>query len=242
MGGMRPGTLRVLEPEGGLIVSPAEGMVLWFGRNRPEVHICVGPDDPGVSRRHGTLEYRAGCWWVRTLGRRPVRLGRTQELWCGDEPVALADGRTSLQVQGANSNEVHVVRVEVVGLAEPPRREYCGGTAEVHCYRLDPAERLVLTVLAQRVLLRCPGATLLTSREAVAELETHEPGVWTPKKVEHLVKGVRERLAAQGVDGLVPEPGSTGYDSAYRRNLVDELVRSGTLGPPDLRLLGLNEG
>jgi len=53
---------------------------------------------------------------------------------------------------------------------------------------------------------------------------------------------VRERLAAQGVDGLVPEPGSTGYDSAYRRNLVDELVRSGTLGPPDLRLLGLDEG
>ena len=75
----------------------------------------------------------------------------------------------------------------------------------------------MLTVLAQRVLPRCPGATLLTSREAVAELETHEPGVWTPKKVEHLVKGVRERLATQGVDGLVPEPGSTGYDSAYRR-------------------------
>ena len=52
---------------------------------------------------------------------------------------------------------------------------------------------------------------------------------------------MRERLAAQGVDGLVPEPGSTGYDSAYRRNLIDELVRSGTLGAPDLRLLGLDE-
>ena len=40
---------------------------------------------------------------------------------------------------------------------------------------------------------------------------------------------------------LVPEPGSTGYDSAYRRNLIDELIRSGTLGAPDLRLLGLDE-
>ena len=56
-----------------------------------------------------------------------------------------------------------------------------------------------------------------------------------------LVKRVRERLAAQGVDGLVPEPGSTGYDSAHRRNLIDELVDSGTLGPPDLRLLGLDD-
>lgn len=102
-----------------------------------------------VPRRHGTLEYRAGCWWVRALGGRPVRLGRTQELWRGDEPVPLADGRTSLQVEGANTNEVHVMRVEVVGRPAPPRPpEYCGGTTEVHCYRLGPAERLVMTVVA----------------------------------------------------------------------------------------------
>jgi hypothetical protein len=240
---MRPGTLRVLEPEGGLIVSPAEGMVLWFGRNRPEVHICIGPADLGVSRRHGALEYRAGCWWVRALGGRPVRLGRSQELWPGDEPVPLADGRTSLQVEGSNPNEVHVVRVEVAGRPAPApvRSEYCGRTTEVHCYRLDPEERLVLTVLAQRVLLRLPGATLLTSREAAEELEALDPGGWIPRKVERLVKEVRERLAAQGVDGVVPEPGSTGYDSSYRRNLVDELIRSNTLTPADLRLLGVDE-
>ncbi len=64
---------------------------------------------------------------------------------------------------------------------------------------------------------------------------------WTPRKVEHLVKRVRERLAAQGVDGLVPEPGSTGYDSAYWRNLIDALVDSGTLGAPDLRLLRFDD-
>ena len=238
---MRPGTLVVLEPGVGLAASPAEGMVLWFGRNRPEVHICVGSDDPGVSRRHGTLEYSSGCWWVRTLGGRPVRVGRTHVLRKGDEPVPLADGRTSLLVEGADPNDLHLVRVEVVGAATPPRRDPCSGTAPVRCHRLDPAERLVMTVLAQRVLLRLAGATLLTSREAAAELEVLAPGVWTPRKVEHLVKRVRERLAAHGVDGLVPEPGSTGYDSAYRRNLIDELVDSGTLGTPDLRLLGLDE-
>ena len=92
------------------------------------------------------------------------------------------------------------------------------------------------------MLLRLPGATPLTSQQAAEELEVLQPGAWTPKKVEHLVKRVRERLAAQGVDGLVPEPGSTGYDSAYRRNLIDALVDSGTLDAPDLRLLGLGDG
>ena len=245
MNGQRPGTLRVLEPEGGLIVSPVEGMVVRFGRNRPEVHICIGPDDLGVSRLHGTLEYRSGCWWVRATGGRPVRLGRTQELWCGDEPVPLADGRTSLQVEGTNPNEVHVLRVEVAAgrpRPAPLRSEHCGGqTDQVRRYRLESDERLVLTVIAQRVLLRCPGATLLTCRETVDELEPLQPGVWTRKKVEHLLKDVRERLAAQGVDDVVPGPGSTGHDDSYRRNLVNELVRSGTLSPADLRLLGMDE-
>jgi hypothetical protein len=136
---------------------------------------------------------------------------------------------------------VHLVRVHVVGAAEQPHRKPGSGTVPVRCFRLDPAERLVLTVVAQRVLLRRPGATLLTSREAAEELDVVQPGVWVPRKVERLVKRVRERLAAQGVEALVPEPGSTGYDSAYRRNLIDALIDSGTLGAPDLRLLGLDE-
>jgi hypothetical protein len=238
---MRPGTLVVLEPDGGLTVSPTEGMVLLFGRNRPDVHICVGPDDLGVSRLHGTLEYSSGCWWVRAKGGRPVRVGGTQVLRNGDEPVPLSDGRTSLLVEGSDPRDVHLVRVHVVGAAEPPRRNPGSGTAPLPHFRLDPAERLVLTVVAQRVL-RGHDPTLLTSREAADELERLQPGVWVPRKVERLVKSVRERLAAQGVDGLVPEPGSVGFDSAYRRNLVDVLVDSGTLGPPDLRLLGDDKG
>ncbi|MBL8926606.1 MAG: FHA domain-containing protein [Pseudonocardia sp.] len=237
---MRRGTLVVLEP-GGLAASPAEGRVLWFGRNRSAVHICVGSHDAGVSRRHGTLEYSSGCWWVRAQGGRPVRVGRTHVLRYGDEPVPLADGRTSLLVEGSDPNDLHLVRVEVVGADAPPRRDTCSGTAPVRGYRLDAAERLVMTVLAQRVLQRQSGATLLTSREAAAYLAGIQPGVWTFRMIEHLVRRMRERLAAQGVDGLVPEPGCTGYDSAYRRNLVEELIDSGTLGTPDLRLLGTEE-
>ena len=178
---------------------------------------------------------------MRTLGGRPVRVGGTQLLRRGDEPVPLADGRTSLLVEGADPRNLHLVRVEVVGAAAPRRRGPGSGTVPVRCFRLDPTERLVLAVVAQRVLRREPGAALLTSREAAGELDVLQPGIWDHRKVERLVKRVRERLAGQGVEGLVPEPGSTGYDSAYRRNLVDVLLDSGTLGAPDLRLLGFDD-
>ena len=241
-GPVRPGTLVVLEPGGGPTVGPQEGRVLWFGRNRPEVHICVGPDDPGVSRRHGTLEFSAGRWWVRTLGSRPVRVGGTHVLRRGDEPVPLAEGRTSLLVEGADPRDLHLVRVKVVGEGERPPRSVGSGTVPVPCFRLDATERLVMTVLAQRHLLRCPDPQPLTAREAATELVALEPAAgWTQKKVEHLVKRVRDRLTGQGVEGLVPEPGRTGFDSAYRRNLIDILLVSGTLGAADLRLLGVTD-
>ena len=82
----------------------------------------------------------------------------------------------------------------------------------------------------------------MTAREAAVELVALQPAAgWTQKKVEHLVKRVRDRLTGQGVAGLVPEPGRTGFDSAYRRNLIDALLCTGTLGAGDLRLLGLDD-
>ena len=144
-------------------------------------------------------------------------------------------------MEGADPRDLHLVRVHVVGAVEPPPRKIGSGTVPVRSFRLEPHERLVLTVVAQRHLLRCPDPQPLTAREAATELAALEPDSgWTQKKVEHLVKRVRERLAGQGV-GLVPEPGQTAFDSAYRRNLVDVLVGSGTLGADDLRLVGLHQ-
>lgn len=235
----RPGSLVVLEPGGGRTWGPQEGRVLWFGRNRPDVHICVGPDDPGVSRRHGSLEFSAGRWWVRTVGSRPVHVGGTHVLRRGDDALPLDEGRTSLLVEGADPRDLHLVRVRVVGVSEQPPRPISSSTVPVRTFGLEPTERLVMTVLAQRHLLRCPDPQPLTAREAATELAVLQPEIgWTQKKVEHLVKKVRERLAGEGVEGLVPEPGHTGFDSAYRRNLIDVLVGSGTVAAVDLRLIG----
>ena len=95
-----------------------------------------------------------------------------------------------------------------------------------------------MTVIAEDHLRRLPDPQPRSVRRAAEHLGTLEPAAgWTPKKVEHLVKHLRERLARQGVDRLVPEPGSTGFDNAYRRNLIDVLIGSGTLSGADLRLL-----
>ena len=248
----RAGTLVVLEPGGGPTVGPQEGRVLWFGRNRPPAPCGGGAAAPGGRRRHGTLERRAGRWGGRPHGSRPVHVGGTRVLRRGDEPLPLAEGRTSLLVEGADPRNLHLVRVQVVGTVEPPPHARpagaaepgCRGTVPVHCFRLDPTERLVMTVMAQRylldrpALLHVPDPQPLTAREAAVELAALQAEAgWTQKKVEHLVKKVRDRLTAQGVGGLVPEPGHTGFDSAYRRNLIDALLGTGTLTTADLRML-----
>ena len=89
------------------------------------------------------------------------------------------------------------------------------GTVPVRCFRLDPAERLVLTVVAQRVLCVAPVRRCSPPRGGRGNSTSSSPACGCPAGPAP-GKRVRERLAAQGVEALVPEPGSTGYDSAYR--------------------------
>jgi hypothetical protein len=70
--------------------------------------------------------------------------------------------------------------------------------------RDSPAGIRAASSLAQRVLPRDLDATLLTTKEVVAEREGLQPGVWTPKKVEHLIKKVRDRLEHEHVEGMNP--------------------------------------
>lgn len=55
-----PGTVPVLSLAGGLSWAPREGRTIVFGRNRPQVHVCLGENDPRVSRKHGTLTWEHG--------------------------------------------------------------------------------------------------------------------------------------------------------------------------------------
>jgi hypothetical protein len=44
-----PGTIFALAITGGIAIKPRQGRTVVFGRNRPEVHVCVSEDDPQIS-------------------------------------------------------------------------------------------------------------------------------------------------------------------------------------------------
>lgn len=233
-----PGAIIALAVTGRVDSAPVDGSTVVFGRNRPDVDICVGESDLRVSRRHGALTRRAGAWWVSNLGQLPIRLPRSRWLFPEEDPVPLAEGYTPLFIRGTRDRE-HLLELFVAGqdggrpavphgaATEPPRR-----------WRLTDDERLVLVVLGQRYLMHEANPQPLARQhvaEVMAELRPGEQ--WSHKKVEHLVAAVRVRLSREGVPGLVREEVGEPVGNALNDNLMRELVLSTTLVPPDLALI-----
>ncbi len=231
-----PGSVFVNALGGAVTMQPKEDRELLFGRNRPEVHLCVGEDDLTISRKHGTLTFSAGRWWLRNTGSLAIRIGEARLLSAHDEPVPLAEGYTSLLVEGSQGR-LHLVEVLVAGedWARPPR--HGDQTRPVRAWDLHPEERLAVTVLAQAYLRNEPGAAPMSwfrAAELMAEIDP-ERG-WTEKRVEHRVRTLRLRLAACGVPGLLqPEVGGSG--DALKHNLIKELIATNTITSKDLRLI-----
>jgi hypothetical protein len=208
-----PGAVHVLAFGGGYSAGPGEGRTVYFGRNRPEVHVCIGEDDRQISRRHGVLTNRDGRWWVSNTGQRPIRLPKSQWLFANEAAIPLAEGYTPLFVPGARDRE-HLLEVYVTGI----RPDVTGPPGT---YALSAEERLVLVVLGQRYLLHEANPKPLTWQQAAATLAELRPEAgWTSRKVEHRVAAVAQRLSHAGVP-----------------DLLRELVRSTTLVPPDLAVL-----
>lgn len=223
-----PGGLLALSASGGVRVRPGEGRSVYFGRNFEDVHVGIGVDDRRVSRRQGVLTCREGRWWVANTGNRPIRLPNSRWLPRGGAEVPLTPGYTPLFVPGSGARE-HLLELFVVD-SSPPAGPAAG-------WPLSADERLATVVLGQRYLLHEANPRPLTWQQAAAQLAELQPGRWRAGQLKQLVETVRVRLAACGVAGLreeeVPEPlGNALYD-----NLLRELVRSGSLVPPDLAAL-----
>lgn len=233
-----PGTMYALAISGGIAIRPQEGRTIVFGRNRPEVHICLGEHDRRVSRHHGLLTYRDRRWWARTTGRLPVRFPDSRLLFTGDEPIPLAEGYTPLFVRGSSGRE-HLLELYVAGPDQQRSAPRPGDpTQPPRTWRLSAIERLILIVLAQRYLLHEAHPQPLTWQQAYEHLDDLQPDVgWTAKKVEHKVTAVRVRLSRGGVPGLTREEVGEPIGNALNQNLIRELMESTTLVPPDLALL-----
>lgn len=234
-----PGTLYVLALAGGVTLGPGEGHEVTFGRNRPEVDVCVGEDDQRISRVHGLFRHSRGAWWLHTHGRQPVRLPPTRLHTRSEDPFPLTEGYTPLFIQGSGKRE-HLLEVYVSGEdGRVPAPRHRDVTLPPTTWRLDDAERLALVVLAQRYLLHDPFPQPLTWKDTAQELTELQPDAgWTSRAVERLVERVRSRMSrVGGVAGLTREEVGEPVGNTLNHNLINELIRSTTLVPFDLNLL-----
>lgn len=231
-----PGTIFALALTGGLAMGPGEDHRILFGRNRPEVHVCIGEDDPHVSRHQGTLEHHDGQWRVHNTGRLPIRINE-QLLFPGESPLLLGTGYTQMFVP--TRHRQHLLEVFVTGPSgERPVPLHEQPTALPRQWRLSETEKFVLIVFAQRYLELRPHPQPLSWKRAAEELDELRPDAgWTVKRVERVVSGVRARLAHAGVPGLTREEVGEPVGNTLNHNLIEELLMSTTLVPMDLALI-----
>ncbi|MEJ2866378.1 FHA domain-containing protein [Actinomycetospora sp. OC33-EN08] len=231
------GTLFVLGDRGGIRVEPETRFEVVFGRNEPDVHVCLGTDDPGISRRHGLLSWDPRGWSLRNTGVIPIRFPGSRLLLSGHEEP-LSSTYTPLFIRTEPKRE-HLLEVRVVG------RSGAGAKAKVDdstrrptTWQLTDRERIVLTALGHRYLRHEPHPQPESWANTAKELEVLQPDAdWTNKKAEHVVLGVRNRLTDSGVPGLTRNEVGEPSGNVINHNLLFELLLSTSLVPPDLRLL-----
>lgn len=233
-----PQTIYVLGVSGGIAATPAAERVVLFGRNRPQVDVCVGEDDPKVSRTHGRIGYHGDRWWVANTGIRPLRVAGSRYLFPGEEPLPLAEGYTPLFVGGSRKRE-HLLEVYVTGAhGVRPAARHGDATEQSHPWPLEPDERLALLVLGQRYLWHDFHPQPLTWQQAADQLAELQPDAgWTAKRVARLVLEVRARLSRRGVSGLTRDEVGEPVGNTLNHNLLVELLLSATLVPRDLAIL-----
>lgn len=231
-----PGTLHVLGDRGGIRVAPTPRFTVVFGRNEPDVHVCIGGDDPRVSRQQGMFSWGHTGWTVRNTGGVPIRLPGSQLLLTGHEQPIGPD-YTPMFIRTAPGRE-HLLEVRVSDQTPPHRTAAATDRTErPELWALTERERLVLVVLGQRYLRHEAHPQPLSWGNVAQELHACRPEEgWTTKRAEWTVAGVRKRLVGAGVPGLTRDEVGEPIGNTINHNLLLELLISTTIVPPDLRL------
>jgi hypothetical protein len=236
-----PGTILVVADERQYQKKPSADYEVLFGRGGDDVHLTVGVDDPYVSRKQGALLCDGQGWRLRNVGKLPIRLVDESMVLTGHE-LNLRTGCTPLLV-GAPSHRVHLVEVHVAGFPKPGAEIGPDSvTRSPDEYELSEIERMAIVAVAQRYLRQDPAPQPMSWAQAADDL-SRAPGAgrrWTARSVEHVVAAARQRLATgrspiPGIlRGEMPEP----VGNTLNHNLITALLRSATLTPSDLDLLG----
>ena len=236
-----PGTIFVLGPEGGYAVPPRR-YTLLFGRDREDVHVPVGVDDPTVSRRHGVFTCTGpdGSWWLRNTGRLPIELPDGALMLSGHTRI-IEPGYTTLVIN-CSKRRSHLVEVRLIDEADhAPRSTATAQTADPETvYELSPRERLVLTALAKCYLEgheRYPQPLTWQETANLVNAAPQATKTWTHKSVANTVEDVRDRLHRRGVPGLLRDQVGANVGATLSANLIRELLKTATLSAQDLDLL-----
>ncbi|WP_221760959.1 FHA domain-containing protein [Kibdelosporangium aridum] len=235
-----PGTIFALAVDGGFAVPPRK-FTLHFGRGKEDVHVPIGVNDPYVSRLHGVLVCDGREWWIRNKGKLPIQLPDGAMLLSGNE-LLIEPGYTPMFI-GSSKRRSHLLEVHVVGSRTAGADvEQLSRTKAPDVYDLSLVERLVLTALAQRYLRQERYPQPVSWNQVADDLNRLGDGRhWTPKIAAHTVGAVRERLAEgpDAIPGIRREDGvGEPVGNTLNHNLIQALLRSTTLMPSDLHLLG----
>lgn len=231
-----PGTLFVLGVNGGMSVAPDAGFSLLFGRNDPEVHVCIGMDDPHVSRQQGCITQQGSRWVLENTGKLPIRFPGSRLVLRGDRaelPVAY----TPLFVVAPRQE--HLLEVRIAARAAPRGETAVHEleTKDLRVWPLKPREKLVLVCLSQRYLRHDPQPQPLSWAQVAEELSALQPEEdWTWRRAAHIVSKVRKKLSPH-VPGLLEEEVPPPVGNALNHNLIMELLVTTTITKADLREL-----
>jgi hypothetical protein len=239
-----PGTLFVQGTNGGMSVAPDAGFDVLFGRNDPEVHVCVGPDDVHVSRKQGYITRDCSRWILNNVGGLPIRFPGAQLVLKG-QWAELPTAYSPLFIVGPHREHLLEVRISA-GSSLPPNAEstYEHTTEGGVKWTLRDDEKIVLVCLAQRYLRQEPQPQPMAWDAIASELTELQPDKgWNWRKAARLVDRVRKRLSdpklgAKRVRGLLAEDVPPPIGNALNHNLIMELLVTTTITPEDLLLIG----
>ncbi|XVQ09827.1 hypothetical protein ACQP1W_46150 [Spirillospora sp. CA-255316] len=232
----QPGTLFVMGLNGGMSVAPDARFDLVFGRCEPDVHVCVGGNDPHVSRRHGYITSEGSRWILHNTGRLAIRFPGSR-LVLGGHHAELPVAYTPLFIVAPQQEHLLEVRIATRAATQGRAERHEADTCDADQWELSAAEHLVLVCLSQRYLRQEPHPQPLTWAQVADELSRLQPGArWTSKRAAHIVTDVRKRLSPK-VYGLVEEEVPPPLGNTLNHNLITELLVTATIVQADLALL-----
>lgn len=240
-----PQTIYALALSSETSAAPQKGRTIRFGRNRPDVDVCVGEDDPQVSREHGTVVFTDGQWWIANTGKGPIRLGNVGYLFPRDERLPIPDGYTPAFIMGSpkgrnpGERREHLIELYVAGPSGTrPAARHADPTRPPRTWSLTRDDRLALIAIGQRYLYHDFHPLPMGYKQAAEQLAELDPEAgWTEVRVRRRVENVRNRLSRAGVPGLTKEEVGEPVGNVLNENLIKELMLSTTLVPRDLALL-----